>query len=119
MLTGEHKIGTLGSKVDFRLPDLTSITDDQDDRVYLDNDELRSLYALLSEHFNDGWIPCGTDGPFPADGAAIDCTLVGPDNEPVLLDGIHADSAMFRGEGWYKMTAWRPAMQPYRPKEAP
>lgn len=66
MLTGKHKIGDDGAFVDFGIdPDYVVIDDGEGDKAVLTKGEAATLHTLLSEHFGDGWTPCGPDGPFP------------------------------------------------------
>lgn len=128
MLTGEHKIGDDGLTIEFedhQVDQLILIRDECGNTSILDTAELRSLHALLSEHFGDGWTPCGPDGPFPPVGVEVDVTCdCGEWPNGIKRHAIGRDFRSNGKGGWINwmnqevagVIAWAYPRKPYEPK---
>lgn len=83
------------------------------------------LYKLLSEHFSDGWTPCGPDGPFPPVGVEVDVTCdCGEWPNGIKRHAIGRDFRSNGKGGWINwmnqevagVIAWAYPRKPYEPK---
>ena len=122
MLTGEHKIGDDGLAIEFGDDDSTLVTLSRcafngRSLLCVDIAELRSLHALLSEHFGDGWTPCGPDGPFPPRNAKdeYDVTMRLCSGSLWVEHGLGASDIRLCVSSM-NIIAWKPALKPYDPK---
>ena len=120
MLTGKHKIGDGGAFVDFGIdPDYVVIDDGEGDKAVLTKGEAATLHALLSEHFGDGWTPCGPDGPFPPMGEQVLVTILMP-KEGRRFVGVDWMKSPTEWSWWpggsHEVVAWKPRAKPYDPK---
>jgi hypothetical protein len=129
MLTGKHKIGDDGLAIEFGDDDSTLVALSRcafDGRSLLcvDTAELRSLHALLSEHFDNGWMPCGPDRPFPDSGVEVEVTYLFGEtirgNEIYLpgraMRSVYGTWVNFQLQEMPEIIAWAYPRKPYEPK---
>ena len=125
MLTGKHKIGDDGAFVDFGIdPDYVVIDDGEGDKAVLTKGEAATLHTLLSEHFGDGWTPCGPDGPFPDSGVEVEVTYLFGEtiggNEIYLpgraMRSVYGTWVNFQLQEMPEIIAWAYPRKPYEPK---
>ena len=127
MLTGKHKIGDDGLTIEFedhQVDQLILIRDECGNTSILDTAELRSLHTLLSEHFGDGWTPCGPDGPFPDSGVEVEVTYLFGEtiggNEIYLpgraMRSVYGTWVNFQLQEMPEIIAWAYPRKPYEPK---